>query len=268
MLKRIISALIGIPIAVIIIVFANTYIFDVAIAIIALIAMYEYFNSFDKEKHNKNLRWIGYLSAILIAFLHIIPGEYMLKSIIAIIPVSILVLFLQIIATEMKYNINDIAIVLFGIFYIVIFLMFVSLIRETDNGKILIWFIFLTAWGTDIFAYFIGRKFGKHKFTKISPNKSIEGCIAGVVGAIICVLVYTIVCNNLLNTNFNYYIVTIITLILSIIGQIGDLAASSIKRYTGIKDFGNLIPGHGGMLDRFDSVIFIAPFAYFLLTLI
>ena len=136
------------------------------------------------------------------------------------------------------------------------------------NGKILIWYVFISAWGTDIFAYCIGIKFGKHKFSKISPNKSIEGCVAGTVGAVICMLIYTFICNTVWNMNINYILISVIGIILSLVGQIGDFAASSIKRYTGIKDFSNLIPGHGGMLDRIDSVIFIAPFAYFLLGLI
>ena len=136
------------------------------------------------------------------------------------------------------------------------------------NGKILIWYVFISAWGTDIFAYCIGIKFGKHTFSKISPNKSIEGCVAGTVGAVICMLIYTFICNTVWNMNINYILISVIGIILSLVGQIGDFAASSIKRYTGIKDFSNLIPGHGGMLDRIDSVIFIAPFAYFLLGLI
>ena len=139
---------------------------------------------------------------------------------------------------------------------------------NNKTNRITIWFVFIAAWGTDTFAYCVGRRFGKHKFSKISPNKSIEGCVAGTLGAIICMIIYTVIVNNFLHTNFNYIIVAIIGLILSIIGQIGDFAASSIKRYTEIKDFSNLLPGHGGMLDRIDSVIFIAPFAYFLLMLI
>ena len=152
--------------------------------------------------------------------------------------------------------------------YIVIFLMFIPIIRETVNGRITVWYIFFAAWGTDTFAYLIGRKIGKHKFSQISPNKSIEGCVAGTIGAVILTIIYALICNKLWNMNINYILVSIIGLVLSLIGQIGDFAASSIKRYTGIKDFSNLIPGHGGMLDRIDSVIFIAPFAYFLLMLI
>ena len=126
----------------------------------------------------------------------------------------------------------------------------------------------IIAWGTDIFAYTAGKVIGKHKFSKISPNKTIEGCIGGVVGAVVLALIYALIINNTTDLSLNYVIIGSVAVILSIISQIGDFAASSIKRYVGIKDFSNLIPGHGGMLDRIDSVIFIAPFAYILIKII
>ena len=267
-LKRIISALILFPLVAAILIFGNKYLVDIVVSIIAIMSLHEYFHSFKEQNENKDLRWIAYISALLISIIHIIPKEYILPLIGAIIPISILVLFSQIIASNMKYNIKDIAITFFGICYIVIFLMFIPIIRETENGRITIWYIFFAAWGTDTFAYLIGRKFGKHKFSKISPNKSIEGCIAGTIGSVLIMLIYTFVCNTYLGMNFNYFYIILIAIVLSLVGQIGDFAASSIKRYTGIKDFSNLIPGHGGMLDRIDSVIFIAPFAYFLLMLL
>ncbi len=113
-----------------------------------------------------------------------------------------------------------------------------------------------------------GRTLGKHKFSKISPNKTIEGCIGGIIGAIIFGVGLAFIFNIVFNMNFSYITILLIEIVLSIVGQIGDFAASSIKRYVGIKDFSNLIPGHGGMLDRLDSVIFIAPFAYILLRLL
>ena len=136
------------------------------------------------------------------------------------------------------------------------------------NGKILIWYVFVCAWGTDVFAYIVGRTIGKHKFSQVSPNKSIEGCIGGIIGAVIISLLFTYVLNVFFMLKFSYILVIGIAICLSIVRQIGDFAASSIKRYVGIKDFSNLIPGHGGMLDRIDSVIFIAPFAYMLLKLL
>lgn len=266
--KRIFSALIGFPVVAIILIFGNKYLVDICISVIAIMSLHEYFHSFKEQNEKRDLRWIAYLSAVLITFIHLIKQEYILKTIAGIIPIAILVLFAQVIATNMKYNIKDIAITLFGICYIVIFLMYIPIIRETINGKITIWYVFFAAWGTDVFAYCIGRKFGKHKFSEVSPNKSIEGCVAGAIGATIIMLIYTWICNTYLGMNFNYLYIIIMAIVLSLVGQMGDFAASSIKRYTGIKDFSNLIPGHGGMLDRIDSVIFIAPFAYFLLMLI
>ena len=113
-----------------------------------------------------------------------------------------------------------------------------------------------------------GKKFGKHKFSKVSPKKSIEGCICGTVGALICILIYTYIANKYWGMNYSYLLISIIGIILSIVGQMGDFAASSIKRTVDIKDFSNLIPGHGGMLDRIDSLIFLAPFAYALFNLL
>lgn len=172
---------------------------------------------------------------------------------------------MQVIISNMKTTIKDIAITLFGICYIPLFLMYMPLLMGSENGKLLVWFIIIAAWGTDIFAYIVGKTIGKHKFSKISPNKSIEGCIGGIIGAVTLTLVYTLGINTYLGMNINYLIIGLISCLLSIIGQLGDFSASSIKRYVGIKDFSNLLPGHGGMLDRIDSLIFIAPFAYFLL---
>lgn len=138
-----------------------------------------------------------------------------------------------------------------------------SLLRATEpNGRIFAWYVLIAAWGSDVFAYLIGKNFGKHKFTPISPKKSIEGSIAGIVGAVVISVMYSIVVNAMFAINIPTVLMAVIVAVLAVIGQIGDLAASSIKRYCGIKDFSELIPGHGGMLDRFDSVIFIIPFAY------
>ena len=265
-IKRITSSIIGLPLVVIILVFANKYIIDIAFAIVAAMSLHEYFNAF-KEK-SKPVIWIGYVSSALIAFIHVIPKEYALVFTTCIIPLEIGILFLQIILTNMKTNIKDVAITFFGICYIPLFLMFIPLLNGTENGKLLIWYIFTVAWGTDIFAYLIGKKIGKHKFSKISPNKSIEGCISGLIGAVCLSLLFTLLCNTVFGMNFSFTSTIFIAIILSIISQIGDFAASSIKRYVEIKDFSNLIPGHGGMLDRIDSVIFIAPFAYMLLRLL
>lgn len=265
-IKRITSALLGFPLVVLILVLGNKYIVDVAFAIIAALSLHEYFNAF-KQKTNP-VKWIGYVAAALIALIHIIPLEHAITIVSILIPSAVAILFLQVILTNMKTNVIDIAVTFFGICYIPLFIMFLPLINGLENGKIIVWYVLLASWGTDIFAYVAGRTIGKHKFSKISPNKTIEGCIGGILGAVILILAYTYICNTYLSLNISYIYIGIIGIILSIVGQIGDFAASSIKRYAEIKDFSNLIPGHGGMLDRIDSVIFIAPFAYMLLRLL
>ena len=135
------------------------------------------------------------------------------------------------------------------------------------SGKFLIWFVIFSAWGSDAFAYWIGKNFGKHKFSKVSPNKTVEGCIGGMIGAMVFSLICSFVMNQYFDTEINYIVIAVLSAILSLVGQIGDFSASVIKRYFAVKDFSELFPGHGGMLDRIDSVMFIAPFAYFLLTM-
>ncbi len=265
-IKRITSGLLGFPLVLIVLIIGNKYIVDIALTMIAILAMDEYFNAISKI--SKPVKWIGYVSCISIAFIHMIPEEYIMTVSTLAIPILLLILFVQVIVTEMKTNFKDIAYTFFGIMYVVMLLMFFAKINGMENGNILIWYVIFAAWGTDIFAYFIGRYFGKHKFSKISPKKSIEGCIAGTIGAILIMLIYTYAVNTLWGMQYSYITIAIIGLILSIIGQIGDFAASSIKRYVDIKDYSNLIPGHGGMLDRIDSLIFLAPFAYALFMLI
>lgn len=265
-IKRITSGLLGFPLVLIILIFGNNIVVDVALAIIALLAMNEYFNAISKVA--KPVKWIGYLSCVSIAIIHLVPKEYLQMIVVLTIPIILLILFATVIATEMKISFKDIAYTFIGIFYIVFFTMFVALIDGMENGKILIWYTIIAAWGTDIFAYFVGRLFGKHKITKVSPKKSLEGCIGGTIGAILIMLLYTYIANTYFEVDYSYLFIAGIGLILSLIGQIGDLAASSIKRYVDIKDFSNLIPGHGGMLDRIDSLIFLAPFAYAFFTLL
>ena len=267
-LKRVTSALLGFPLVILVILLGNKYVIDIVISIVAIISLHEYFNAF--STNYKPIKWIGYLMAVLISFIHLIPTQELLTYISLSIPFIILIIFAELIIKNLKINVIDIMITLLGIFYIVFFTMFIPLITGAENGKILIWYAIFAAWGTDVFAYVAGKtlKLGKHKFSKISPNKSIEGCIAGLIGAVLINLIFTVCMTKFMHFNISFVKVILVSVILSIIGQFGDFTASSIKRHTGIKDFSNLIPGHGGLLDRIDSLIFIAPFAYILLIII
>lgn len=175
-IKRITSGLLGFPLVLIILIFGNNIVVSIALAAIAILAMNEYFNAISKVA--KPVKWLGYLSCFSIAAIPLIPSEYLGLVVTLGVPLVLMILFAQVIATEMKTDFKDIAFTFIGIFYIVFFIMFVALIDGMPNGKILIWYIIIASWGTDIVAFFAGTLFGKHKFSKISPKKSVEGCIS------------------------------------------------------------------------------------------
>ena len=174
-LKRILSGLIGFPIVALIFIYGNTYIIDAFVCIISIIAMYEYLKCLSVDY--KPVKWIAYIPCLIIPFLHVIPKEYLLMAFTVLLSLVVMLLFMKVIASNMKTSISDIAVTLFGIIYITFFLAFISRLYGMEKGKYLIWFILISAWGTDTFAYLVGMKFGKHKFSKISPKKSKEGCV-------------------------------------------------------------------------------------------
>ena len=274
-LKRILTSLIGFPIVLALIIFGNNTVIDIFFAIVAIIGISEYFGTFEKSKKAKPIKWIGFLVATSIAVLRLFHTQSslieeeadMINMMFCIVIFAVFVVFFHIINSGMKTTIVDGAITLFGILYVPVLTMFLPIIHSQKNGVILLIYVILCGWATDVFAYFAGKiaSSKKHKFSKVSPNKSIEGCIAGTVGSVVTCLIYTMICNTYFYTNISYIYIILITLLLSIIGQVGDFAASSIKRYNEVKDYGNIIPGHGGILDRIDSILFIAPVAYILL---
>lgn len=265
-LKRITSGfIVAISVAIMLLI-PNKYVIGLLLAIIAVVAMHEYLKAISKVC--TPIKWVAYLSCLSVAAINFIPEQNMLKAIMMFLPSIMLILFANVIATDMKISFKDMSYTLLGICYIPVFISFLTLIDAMQNGKILIGYILIVAWGTDVFAYLIGKKFGKHKFSKVSPKKSIEGCIAGTIGAVLIMVLYTFILNRYFQFNYSYMYVIIVGIVLSLIGQIGDFSASCIKRYVDIKDYSNLLPGHGGMLDRIDSVLFLAPFAYLLFTIL
>ncbi len=272
-ITRILTSVIGLPFITALLIFANTTVMDIFTAIIALISMYEYFHCFKSTNKANPSEFLGYILCILIAFTHMVKGEILIQIIVLLIPTCILILFVEFILSNGKKTVKDISITMLGICYIPLMLIYLSFISNMNlgtglTGRILIWFVLIASWGSDVFAYTIGRHFGKHKLTKISPKKTVEGSIAGIIGATVLGIIYAVLCNNLWGTQINYLLIGVIVAVLSVVGQIGDLAASSIKRYCEIKDFSDLLPGHGGMLDRIDSIIFVLPFAFMLLNLL
>lgn len=265
-LKRILTTIIGLPIVLFILLGTNIYVVDAFMAIILLRAVYEYKNCLAKKKI-KVVSWIMYLAAISVAFLHIVPENVVNMIFLYSVPAILLILFAHVVATEMKITLKDITYTLLGIIYLIGFSIFIPLIIGKAYGGYLIFLVLFTAWGTDSFAYLVGKKFGKHKFSSVSPNKSIEGCIAGTLSSLILCMLLAFVMQSRENLEISYLAFGMAGVILSLIGQLGDFSASVIKRSFGIKDFSDLIPGHGGIIDRIDSIIFIAPFANLFITL-
>lgn len=176
----------------------------------------------------------------------------------------LLLIFLIILAVYVfsfpKYNTQQIMGAFFGIIYVPVMLSCIYLTRMMDDGFHFVWLIFFCSWGCDTCAYCVGVLFGKHKMAPVlSPKKSIEGAIGGVAGAAILGTLFAI----FTDASVGFY--AVLCGVGAIISQIGDLAASAVKRQHQIKDYGKLIPGHGGILDRFDSVIVTAPMIYILL---
>ena len=271
MFKRCLTMVIGLPIVIAVIVFANKYVVDAIVAVLAISAIYEY-TKCTRNKF-KTIMWVGIVTAAMISLIHFIPCEYLLRYLPLGLLTILAILFMHVVFTDMKINAADIAVTLFGIIYIVGLFAYVALLNGYERngfilGKLFLGYLFLATWGCDVFAFLIGFKFGKHKFSKISPKKSVEGCLAGTISGVVLVLITTVIYNQVFELQINYLIIGIIGLVINLLGQIGDFSASCIKRYSEVKDFSNLLPGHGGIIDRFDSVIFAAPFAYYLLTLL
>ena len=168
--------------------------------------------------------------------------------------------------TYPKYRAEQIMTALFGVVYVAVMLSYIYKTRALEGGAWLVGLIFLSSWGSDTCAYCVGMLIGKHKMAPVlSPKKSIEGGVGGVLGAALLGALYALLISSFNQADGHTPLMyAVICAVGALISMVGDLAASAIKRNKEIKDYGKLIPGHGGILDRFDSVIFTAPFIYFL----
>ncbi|RCX11394.1 phosphatidate cytidylyltransferase [Anaerobacterium chartisolvens] len=269
---RIISSIVGI-ILLLAVVLAGNLVLAVFVTLLALIGIHEFYNA-ASNKGIKPIRPVGYIWCFIIFFAGLHTGSAALSlpasvhSFALALFVTIIVLFSAVVFSQNKFNINDISVTLFGIVYIVFLLSFIVLTRNLAGGAFFIWMIFIGAWATDTFAYFSGILLGKTKILPvISPKKSLEGSIGGAAGCIAVMLLYGVIINKngWVGDGIALYHFVIIGAVCGVISQIGDWAASAVKRFVGVKDYGSIMPGHGGVLDRFDSILFVAPVVYFYL---
>ena len=195
------------------------------------------------------------------AFLRFLDHKYLLL----VYAVAMIILLAIFVITFPKYELQKIFGAYFGIFYIGVTLSLLYLLRiHPPSGAYLVWLAVLSSWGCDIAAYFFGMLFGKHPFVpKLSPKKSVEGAIGGIFGAIVLAVAYGFAVQKYIpDIKLAPLVFAVICAFGAAVSQVGDLAASAIKRKLQIKDYGKILPGHGGILDRFDSMIIVAPITY------
>lgn len=258
-LERLISGIILVIIALVTIILGKDVLLVTVVAI-SVIGFYELAKVY-------GLQWklpgiCGYIATIVYyALIRMDYKEYIIVFFIA----YLIVLMGTYVFTFPKFKAEDVMVCFFGMFYVVLMLSYIYQVRMMQDGAYIVWLIFLCSWGCDTCAYLVGVMFGKHKMAPVlSPKKSIEGGIGGVAGAALLGFIYATIFKDKITIDNANIIFPIVCAVGGIISQIGDLTASGIKRNHDIKDYSRLIPGHGGILDRFDSVIITAPIIYYL----
>ena len=274
MKTRVITAIVGLAVLAVVLAFFNTVLFDLVLAGICLLGMHEVFGAMGFGKK----QWYLFAAAVPYTLLVMLSSSAAVRAL--LLPASFLVVLFYNICLIASHSTLDFG-KLAGYVYFsgVILFCFYSLIHlkrmlPFDTFQYdAIYFILLIlcfAWGGDTFAYFAGRAFGKHKLAPVvSPNKTVEGAIGGICGSMLIGVIATVIYGMLsgryaaftVEVTVRHYLVVVgMGAIASVLGILGDLFASAVKRQVGIKDYGTIFPGHGGILDRFDSVMFIAPF--------
>ncbi|MBQ7407459.1 MAG: phosphatidate cytidylyltransferase [Clostridia bacterium] len=242
--------------------FSQYIIYPIFLSLLCLMATYEMLKVFKKERRPE----IAVPSFLLAASYPMIPFfirniDWQLGFVIMALGICLymIYLFAMCVAHKGRMLLVEVFSTFTTVTYILIGFSALSIIRYLPFGEYEFLLIFFTAWGCDIFAYFVGTFIGKHKLiVEVSPKKTVEGAIGGVVCTFAIIMLYGFLIERFTDANANYIALAILGLVLPVISQIGDLFASLIKREAGIKDYSNLFPGHGGVMDRFDSMIAVA----------
>lgn len=236
-----------------------------AVGVLSLTGVFELLRVFGLHKHPFSaVVYIGTVLFDVLLFSKINQGAWAWTVIILVFIVMLAVYVIR----YPKDTVDDVAKCLFAFLYVPVLLSFIYRVRCMENGEWLVWLVMIGSWGSDTCAYVTGMLMGKHHFSELSPKKTIEGCIGGILGASLIGFLFALFFPKENRMIFDPKICfPVVCAVCALISQLGDLAASAVKRNYDIKDYGNLIPGHGGVMDRFDSVLFAAPFVYYLLVL-
>lgn len=264
LIKRSITTVIGLPLVVWIVYLGGLPLL-IASCVAALVGLREFYLAFSKKDRLIHiigyLATVGYFGAI---FIFNFEAGYWLLIALTLFIISVqacLVVFFR------KLPISECISTIYGFLYVPFLLSFVVLVREHALGYYYVWLIFAACFGCDTFAYFTGSLIGKRKLKNTpSPSKSMEGLVGGVIGATVIGVIYGIAVSHFSAYPENVAYMVLICGVISFVGAIfciiGDLSASAVKRHCEIKDFGNVFPGHGGVMDRLDSILTVAPIVY------
>lgn len=269
MAARIVTAVVGIPVAVALILWSGGLPFTMAVGLVALIGTGEFYSGV-RKLGARPLEWAGFLSVIVFTlFAHLSDtGRYSTASQLSLSVLLILSLIVELLRSRRAPVVN-IGATMFGAIYVGWLLShIVSMHRITGRvtvgslnctaGACLVMYVFLCTWTCDTLAYFIGKFYGRTKLApRLSPGKTVEGFVAGLVGSILAAVIF----GALIKIPVGHSLA--LGFLFGISGQLGDLSESAIKREIGIKDFGSIFPGHGGVLDRFDSLLFTGTAGYY-----
>ncbi len=259
MKQRILTGIIAAGVFLPIILFGGTP-FIIAVYLISTIALYE-----TLKMRKLNILSIPGIISVALLWIFLIPNEYigiiedMGYTKIELALLAVLLFLTYTVATKNRFTFDDVSFAILGTLYVGI--GFYYFIETRMEGIEFVFYALFLIWATDSGAYFIGRAIGKKKlWPDISPNKTVEGFVGGVA----CALVVAVVFTFFTDLNISILQLLVVTAILSVFGQIGDLVESALKRHYHVKDSGHILPGHGGILDRFDSLLFVLPLIHFL----
>lgn len=265
MIVRILTAVIGLPVLILLVHLGGVPL-AVGVGAVSLIGMYEFYKATCGSIGVMQI--FGFLMELVLIVMSVtvVLGDYfVLMTLLALFlffAAFVPILMTCLVINHNSCSVKDAGLTVFGFLYAGCLLWLIPVIKTELMGDMMVWFVFLFAFASDTGAYFVGVKFGRHKLAPVlSPKKSVEGSIGGLVASGIASAVFYCIYTH------NYYIVAAAVffafgVVGSVFAQLGDLAASAVKREAGIKDYGSIFPGHGGVLDRFDSVLFTVPVVF------
>lgn len=268
--KRVISSVVVVAFTTIMLIMGGWFML-ICLAGLSFGGMYEIFRLARKDEKEMDGRFAfkvmmidGMVAAVVwMLLVHTLRDNIMNGNLtIMFLLTLVIVLMFEVVILYPRFTYVDMAFTLFGVMYVGVLFSTFYMIRTNTNGEFYVWYIFAVAWGSDTCAFFTGLSLGRHKMSPLlSPKKTVEGAVGGVIGSIVLCLILgaSIASVTLIDTGALIKFSLVTGLLGGVTAEIGDLFASSIKRWCGIKDFSQIIPGHGGILDRFDSALMVAP---------